>query len=415
MNFPIPDTAAALHERLFTLDTHSDTPTASLMRPGWDFAARHDYAVDGSQVDLPRMHAGGVDAMVFAAYVGQAARTPEGYGLAQARAVACFERTHEVLHEQAGESALARTAEDGLRLKAAGRRAIYLSIENAYSLGRDLANVEKFFRLGVRMIGLTHMLNNDMADASTDPRGPEWQGLSPLGRELVAECNRLGVVLDASHASDAALWQLLEVARSPVVLSHSGPRAMCDHPRNVGDDLLRALAAQGGVIHINALPISLLDAPASRRTAEIAEVLMRYRDLPPTEEMRAAEHRDYEVVCARHPNPPATLADLIRHIEHAVAVAGIDHVGIGCDLDGGGGGLAGLRDVADYPAITRELLARGWSEGHLARLWGGNTLRVLEAAGGRVAEVKWGSGPGAETPAIPSKTTPSDSDDLRAR
>ena len=380
MNPPAADEAAVLHERLFTLDTHSDTPTASLLKPGWDFAVRHDQTVDGSQCDLPRLRAGGMDAMVFAVYVGQAARSPEGLAVAHEVARHCFERTHEVLREHAAACALALTADDGLRLKGAGRRAIYLSIENAYSLGRDVANVEKFHRLGVRMMGLTHMLNNDLADASTDPRGPEWGGLSPLGREVVAECNRLGIVLDASHASDKALWDLLEVSRAPAVLSHTGPRTMCDHPRNVGDELLRALAAKGGVIHINALPVSLVDVPGNGRTAAIAEVLMRYRDSPPTPEMRAAENRDYDVVCARHPNPRVTLDDVVRHIEHAVAVAGIDHVGIGCDLDGGGGGFEGLRDVGDYPNLTRALLGRGWNEANLAKLWGENTLRVMRAA-----------------------------------
>ncbi|MSU36861.1 MAG: hypothetical protein EXS36_17540 [Pedosphaera sp.] len=134
------------------------------------------------------------------------------------------------------------------------------------------------------------------------------------------------------------------------------------------------------MIQINALPISLVDDPGNGRTAAIAEVLMRYQDALPTPEMRAAENCDYDVVCARHPNPRVTLEDFVRHIEHAVAVAGIDHVGIGCDFDGGGGGFEGLRDVSDFPNITQALLARGWSEAPLARLWGGNTLRVLRAA-----------------------------------
>ncbi|WP_414660023.1 dipeptidase [Horticoccus sp. 23ND18S-11] len=375
-----PDSASALHERLFTFDTHCDTPTASLIKPGWDFGARHDFAVDGSQCDLPRLRDGGVDAMMFAVYVGQAARTPAGHAVAHDVALRCFERTHAVLRENAAQCGLALSADDGPRLKAEGRRAIYLSIENAYSLGRDPGHVATFHRLGVRMLGLTHMLNNEVADASTDPRGPEWGGLSPLGREIVAECNRLGIVLDASHASDAVLEQLLALSSAPVVLSHSGPRGACDHPRNVGDDLLRALATKGGVIQINALAIALRDDPGNGRTAGIADVLMQYRDAVPTPEMRAAESRAYDVVCAQHPNPTVSLDDVIRHIEHAVAVAGIDHVGIGFDLDGGGGGFAGLRDVSDYPNVTRALLARGWSEEALAKLWGGNTQRVLRAA-----------------------------------
>jgi membrane dipeptidase len=224
------------------------------------------------------------------------------------------------------------------------------------------------------------MANNDLADASTDPRGAEWGGLSPLGKEFVAECNRLGIVLDASHASDAVLRDLLEHSRAPVVLSHSGPRAVCDHAPNVGDEQLRALAARGGVLQINALAISLVDDPGNRRTEAIAEVLMKYQERVPDDAMLAEDDRDYDRACAAWPNPRVSLDDVVRHIEHAVAVMGIEHVGIGFDLDGGGGGFDGLRDVSDYPNVTCALVARGWTEADLAKLWGGNTLRVLRAA-----------------------------------
>ena len=322
---------------------------------------------------------GAVDAMVFAVYVPQAARTPAGHAAVHDLALRHFERTHAILSRHPAECGLALTADDALRLKAADKRAIFLSIENSYSLGRDPANVEKFFRIGVRMLGLTHMLNNDLADSSTDPRGPEWGGLSPLGREVVVECNRLGVVLDASHASDDVLRDLLALSRAPVMLSHSDCRALCDHPRNVGDELLRAMAAKGGVIQINALPVSLVDAPGNGRTAAGAEVLLRYKDTVVSPAMLEAEGRDYKRVAVEHPNPTATLDDFVRHIEHAAAVAGSGHVGIGCDLDGGGGEFDGLRDVADFPNITRALLARGWKEPALAALWGGNTLRLFRA------------------------------------
>lgn len=378
----MPDTsaaaAAALHERLFTIDTHSDTPTASFERDGWDFAARHDLA-DESQIDLPRMRDGGVDAMVFAVYVPQAARTPAGHAAAHALALGHFERTHQQLTRGRAECGLALTAADALRLKAEGRRAIFLSIENSYSLGRDPANVENFFKLGVRMIGLTHMLNNDLADSSTDPRGPEWRGLSALGREMLAECNRLGIVVDASHASDDVLRDLLEHSQAPVMLSHSDCRAVCDHPRNIGDELLRALAAKGGVLQMNALPISLVDAPGNGRTAASAEVLMRFKDAVISPEMLAAADREYHQVAKDHPNPTVTLEDFLRHMDHAVAVAGPDAVGVGCDLDGGGGWFEGLRDVGDFPNITRGLLARGWREETLAKVWGENTLRLFRA------------------------------------
>ena len=321
----------------------------------------------------------------FCGVCRQAARTPQGLATAHARAVACLERAHEVLRLNATQAGLALTANDGPALQRAGRRAIYLSLENAYSLGRDAANVAKFHALGVRMIGLNHMLNNDVADSSTDPRGAEWGGLSPFGREVVAECNRLGITLDASHASDDALADLLELSRAPVVLSHSGPRAVCDHPRNVGDELLRELAAKGGVLQINALPISLVDDPGNRRTEAVAELLVRFQDLPPTPETRAAEDKAFDDVCARYPNPAVSLSDVVRHIEHAAEVMGPDHVGIGFDLDGGGGTFEGLRDVADYPNVTAALLARRWDTARLEKLWGLNSLRLMrtvEAAAG---------------------------------
>lgn len=368
--------AAALHERLFTIDTHIDTPTASLMRAGWDFGAAHDHAADGTQCDLPRMKAGGIDALVFAVYSTQAARTPEGFAAVHAQAIRVFERTNAVIRQHAAACGLALTAADAVRLKLEGRRALYLSIENSYSLGLDIRNVVTFYLQGMRMLGLTHMLNNDVADASTDPRGPEWGGLSPFGREVVAECNRLRVVVDASHASDAALRDLLAASTAPVILSHSGCRAVCDHPRNIGDDLLRALAAKGGVIQINALPVAVVPLKEDGRTAATSAMLMQLKDKVLSPEVKAWASGGWDRIDRAYPNPVVTMDDYVRHIEHAVKVAGIEHVGIGCDFDGGGG-FPGLSSVADYPTLTAALLQRGWSEAALAKLWGGNTFRLL--------------------------------------
>lgn len=373
------ETPVAHAEKFFTIDTHIDTPTASLMRDGWDFAARHDRATDRSQCDLPRMADGGLDALGFAVFVTQAARTPSGLQRAHDTALRVFERTHAVLAQNAAQCGLALRADDGPRLKAEGKRAFYLAIENSYSLGRDAGNVAKFHALGVRLLGLNHMLHNDVADSSTDPRPPEWGGLSPFGREVVAECNRLGIALDASHASDDALWNLLELSATPPLLTHSGVRAVCDHPRNIGDDLLRALAAKGGVIQINALPVALRSAPDNGLTAATAEFLLKLKDAELTPETRAMLSAEWRKLDAAFPPPRCTLDDVVAHIEHAVAVAGIDHVGIGFDLDGGGGFADGLNDVADYPNVTRALRARGWTDEALAKLWGQNTLRVLRA------------------------------------
>ena len=374
-----PADPRALQSRLFTIDTHIDTPTASLTRAGWDFGAKHDYATDRSQCDLPRMESGGIDAMVFAVYSTQAARTPAGFAAIHGQTLEVFARTHQVLQQNADRCGLALTAEDGLRLKAEGRRAIYLSIENSYSLGRELGHVRKFYDLGVRMLGLTHMLNNDLADSSTDPRGTEWGGLSPFGREVVAECNRLGILLDASHASDQALVDLIGCSKTPVILSHSGCRAVCDHPRNIGDDLLRALAASGGVIQLNALPVAVVTSPEDGRTAALSAMLLSLADAVLTPEVLAAVGQEWHRIETTYANPTATLDDYIKHLEHAVKVAGIDHVGIGCDLRWGGG-VTGLNDVGEYPNLTAALLARGWAEGDLAKLWGGNTLRLYRAA-----------------------------------
>lgn len=366
------------HDGFFTIDTHIDTPTASLMRPDWDFAARHDRAADRSQCDLPRMAEGGLDALGFAVFVTQAARTPAGYARAHDSALRVIGRVHEVVAANSGLCALALRADDGPRLKAEGKRALYLAIENSYSLGLDAGNVAKFHALGVRMLGLNHMLHNDLADSSTDPRGSEWGGLGPFGREVVAECNRLGIVLDGSHASDDAVWDLLECSRTPPLLTHTSCRALCDHPRNVGDDLLRALAAKGGVIQINALPITVTHVPEDGRYAELNEFLLRLVDIEMTPEMRGLLGAEWRRLDEKYPNPRCTLDDYIRHIEHAVAVAGIDHVGIGCDFDGGGG-FDGLNEVSDFPALTAALRSRGWTEEQLAKLWGDNTLRVLRA------------------------------------
>ncbi|MEI6052805.1 MAG: dipeptidase [Opitutaceae bacterium] len=380
MQVEINSEAAALHERLFTIDTHLDTPTASLPRAGWDFGARHDYALDGTQCDLPRMVSGGLDAVVFAVYFMQGARTSAGHALAHAMVCEILKNTRAVITAHGARCGLASSAEDALRLKAEGKRAIFLSTENAYSLGTDLAALRTFYELGVRMVGFTHMLNNEVADSSTDPRGAEWGGLSPFGRAVVVECNRLGIVLDASHTSDAALEQMIELSRAPVILSHSGCRAVCDHPRNIGDDLLRQLAARDGVIQINALPVAMVRrADNELLSAAVDAIMTQFRDAVLTPVVRAEVSKAWRAFEGKFPQPQASMHDYVDHVLHAVRVAGVDHVGIGCDLDGGGG-FEGLRDVASYPAITQALLAAGLKAADLAKIWGGNTLRVFRAA-----------------------------------
>jgi len=369
----------ALHERLLTLDTHLDTP-ALLARPGWSILDRHDADNDLSQVDYPRMVRGGLDGGFWVIFTPQGPRTQEATARARDSALLTASRIREMVARHSDRFELALNASDALRIAAAGRRVVYMSIENGYPLAGDPSLLRTFHALGVRLFGPVHTRNNDLADSSTDTVR-EWQGLSPLGKQFVAEANRLGIVLDASHASDEVLEQMLELSKTPVLLSHSGCKDVYAHPRNVGDALLRKLAAGGGVIQMNSLGAYLLPtADNPQRRQALAAVNERY-GTPDTlsadkvRELAAARKR----VEAQYPAARASLDDFMKHLLHALEVVGPQHVGIGADWDGGGG-VEGLRDVADLPKITQRLLAAGYSEQDVAAVWSGNVLRVLRAA-----------------------------------
>jgi membrane dipeptidase len=277
---------------------------------------------------------------------------------------------------------LALRADDAARIAASGKRIVYLSIENSYPLGTDISLLRVFYDLGVRMVGPVHGANNELADSTTDM--PEWRGLSPLGKELVAEANRLGMVLDASHASDDVFDQMLTLSTTPIILSHSGAKALFDHPRNIDDARLRRLAASGGVIQMNSLSSYIVATPANpERNAAMQALGERYGPMRSLagERLRAyaAERRAIE---ARYPVPRATLDDFMRHVLHVLRLIGPDHVGIGLDLDGGGG-VVGMEDVADIPRITERLIAAGYGEADLEKIWSGNVLRLLRQAEAR--------------------------------
>src|SRR5690606_6692073 len=228
-------------------------------------------------------------------------------------------------------------------------------------------------------LGITHVRSNEFGDSSNTP--PEWQGLSPAGRALVEEANRLGIVLDASHASDAVFDQLLELSRAPIVLSHSGAKALYDHPRNIDDARIRKLAAKGGVLQVNAYGGYLVpvEESAERRKA-LEELESRMGDYDTLDEAGVqAWLAASDAIDARYPVRQATFDDYMRHLLHILEVAGVEHVGIGADWDGGGG-VVGLEDVSDLPRITQALLDAGYSEQDIAAIWGGNLLRVLREA-----------------------------------
>ena len=371
----------ALHERLLVLDTHFDS-AFSLSRPGWDVTQRHSYEEDMTQVDLPRLLEGGVDGGFWTLFTPQGPRTPEGHAAARDAAIQIALRIHTMVARHGDKFALALRADDAERIAAAGKQVVYLSIENGYPLGRDLTLMKTFHELGVRLIGPVHTSNNDLADSATDVKGPEWQGLSPLGKEFVREANRLGMVLDGSHASDTVLAQMLELSTTPVLLSHSGCKAVYDHPRNIPDDLLRKLAAKGGVIQLNAFSSYLATLPANpQRNAAQQELMSRYggRGALTNPEKSAAYLAARRELDRKFPQPLASFDSFIAHVLHAMKVAGPDHVGISGDFDGGGG-IEGFNDVTGAPRITAAVLAAGYGEAEVRKLWGGNVLRLLRAA-----------------------------------
>ena len=371
-----------LHRRLLCLDTHLDTPS-SLARPGWDMMQRHNRDQDFTQVDQPRMVEGGLDGGFFAIYTPQGPLTPDGMAAARDAATLRAVAIRELVAAHPRQFELAFAADDAARIAASGRRIVYQSIENAYPLGEDIGLLNLFYKFGVRMLGLIHFRNNQFGDSATDR--PQWNGLSPKGRELAVLGNDLGMVLDASHASDAVFDQLMEISRAPIILSHSGCRAVFDHPRNIDDERIKKLAAKGSTIQINSYNSYLINVPPNPdRDKARAALGQKMRNLAGlTAAQRDTVMRDVaqgrKEIEARYPEPRATFDMYMSHVTHALDLVGPDHVGVGCDWDGGGG-VTGMEDVAAIPKITERLVKLGYTENQLAGFWGGNALRVLKAA-----------------------------------
>ncbi len=380
--------AHAAHEAAIVLDTHFDTPSL-FSRPGWDIADRHAVEKDGSQVDLPRMIDGGVDGGFFAIFTSQGPRTKAGDDAARAFGLVRATEIHEMVAKHPDKFELATTADDALRIAGQHKRFVFMSMENAYPLAGDPGMLQAFYALGVRMVGFAHFSNNDFADSANEK--PEWNGLSPKGRALLAEMNRLGVIPDPSHSSDAVLDQVLDLSKTPVVLSHSGARAVFDNPRNVPDDLIRKLASKGGVIQINAYNGYMTTTPANAdRDKAMAAVQAKYRGRRLTETDVVAQTSERRAVLAQYPMPRANLDDLMKHLLHVINLVGVDHVGLCGDFDGGGG-IDGYNSVADLPAVTERLLKAGYSKDDIAKIWGGNVLRVLRQTQAYVQNQKAGA------------------------
>ncbi|MBJ7498724.1 MAG: dipeptidase [Sphingopyxis sp.] len=361
------------HSRMLVLDTHLDTPL-HFERAGWSFADRHGQANDMAQLDIPRMKDGNLDGGFFAIYTEQGPLTPKGYADALAFARGRSELIDKTIAANSATIAPALTSADALRLNREGKLIAFKSMENSYPLGEDLSLLKEFHDKGLRLAGPVHSKDNQFADSATGEG--RWKGLSPLGKQWVAEMNRLGIVIDASHSSDAAFDQILALSKYPILLSHSSLRSAYDHPRNLDEGRLKALAAKGGAMCISTIFMSEMNMSPARgalfgkyerigtlSSAEQADLNRQWRELDKTEKLWAADFDDY-----------------MNMVLRAIEVGGVDHICFGADWDGGGG-LPGFEDISALPKVTERLKAAGYSDADIEKMWSGNILRVLAAQG----------------------------------
>lgn len=360
-----------IHEKALTLDSHVDIP-------GTQYATEAiDPGIDNPKLkcDLVKMNKGGVDGVFLAAYVRQRKRDAEGYKNAYdvaIRKIGAIHRLAEGMYPD--RCALATSPDDVERIVKTGKKVILIGLENGFAIGEDLSNVERFYRLGARYITLSHDGHNDICD-SCNPRKKlgdktaEHNGLSKFGEKVIGEMNRLGIMVDVSHISVESFYDVIKVSKAPIIASHSGCRALANRTRNLDDGQLKALVKNGGVIQIVTVG-GFLKLDVSKRRETVNALNKELED----ERIKIEQFLErMKEIDARYPS--ANLMDFVDHIDHAVKVAGIDHVGIGSDFDGGGG-IPGFNDHSEALNVTIELVKRGYSAEDICKIWGGNLLRV---------------------------------------
>ena len=390
--------ARDIHKRVLTIDTHVDFSPAN-------FTAERNYAQRlDTQLNLPKMVEGGLDAVFFSVFVGQTreAQNPDafkasGYERAYKAAIEKFDAIHRLTGQIAPDQIeLAHSAADVRRIHAAGKKVALIGVENGYSIGEEIGRVKEFYDRGARYLSLTHNGHNQLADSHTGERdGSKWSGLSPLGQSVIPEMNRLGLMIDVAHASKATMMQSVALSKAPVIASHSGARALCDVSRNMDDEQLLALKKSGGVIQVFAYRSFIkTQKPDSPERAAALAALRKEVGLPEpapgqrepgrnalaklTQAQRANYDKQLAEIDNRYPgDPSATVKDFVDHIDYAVRLIGIDHVGIASDFEGGGG-VTGWDDAGETFNVTLELVRRGYTEEQIAKLWGGNLLRVMD-------------------------------------
>jgi len=411
--------ARAIHERVIALDTHNDIDPQTFT-PECNYTMRLT-----TQVNLPKMKEGGLDVSFFIAYVGQGELTPGGYERAYRAAIAKFDAVHRLTEQIAPkEIELALTAADVVRIAKSGKKVAVIGIENGYPIGTDLKRIKEFYDRGGRYMSLAHNGHNQLADSHTGEAGNEWKwgGLSPLGREAIQEMNRLGMMVDISHPSKASILEAIGLSRAPVIASHSSVRKLANQSRNLDDEMLMAVKTNGGVVQINAVADFIKADPKERAPAIAAlrdefglpggrgggnAAVGRGAAAPPAFkcpieapeatatgagrggrggnaaglEMLSADRRaefDRRMAQIDRQWPAAgraTVKDYVDHIDYAVKLIGIDHVGIASDFDGGGG-VDGWNSAAESFNVTLELVRRGYTEEQIGKIWSGNLLRV---------------------------------------
>lgn len=368
----------SLHHRMLTIDTHIDTPVR-LALPGFAIEKKYNHLEHYASIDISRLAKGCLDAGFWAIYSPQGPLTKSGFEISYVNAKRRLSQVKTMVKQQREHFRFAQSSSELSVVGGDGRHTIVLSIENAYPIGEDLDKLDEFYAAGVRMLGLVHVRNNQFADSSTDQKGARWNGLSPLGVSLVKRANQLGMILDASHASDQVLDQLLDISKAPIVLSHSGAKGVYEHPRNVGDRLLVKLAQSGGVISMNTYSAYLRKLKVdSRRSQERQTFIQKMYDGEDSgQPMTFQTFNDGLVsIDKKYPYEVASLDDYMQHFFHALNLLGPAHVGVGADWDGGGG-VIGLEDVSMIPKITNVLMENGYSEEDLSNIWSGNIIRVF--------------------------------------
>ena len=404
--------ARGIHERAITLDTHNDISAAN-------FTAEQNYTMDlGNQVNLPKMEAGGLDVSFMIVYVGQGELTDAGFNNAYAQAVEKFDAIHRLTEEIAPDRiGLALTSDDVRRLDAEGKKIAMIGIENGYPVGMDAGRVQEFAERGGRYMSLAHNGHSQLSDSNTGERDDVWlhNGLSDLGREVVAEMNKWGIMIDLSHPSKVANLETMQLSRAPVIASHSGARAVGDVSRNMDDELLMALKENGGVIQTVAFRSYLRPGKNTAHNeasqgiiAEVAEEMRfevpsggrggMFRVMsamsPAEQEAFMAEYQSVQDAAAARVEaevnpvtPPVGVSDFVDHIDYLVNLIGLEHVGISSDFDGGGG-VTGWNDASETFNVTLELVRRGYTEEQIGMIWSGNLLRVLDEVQAVAAEMQ---------------------------